>query len=203
MTYDVPVKLFSFHIILMSLVLFAPYARATFDLLVLRLRRGGTTVVVAQLLIGAYIIGVNVYTGRQSWYAFGGGAPKPALYGIWNIDRMNVDGVERSALLTDYGRWRRLVIQSTSSIQFERMDDSFTGYAAKTDTGAHTITLSKSTDKAWTAVFAYQQPAADRLVLDGVLDGRPIRLETTRFDQNRFVLVSRGFHWVQEFPFNR
>ena len=32
MTYDVPVKLFSFHLFVMSLVLIAPYARRMSDL---------------------------------------------------------------------------------------------------------------------------------------------------------------------------
>jgi hypothetical protein len=28
-------------------------------------------------------------------------------------------------------------------------------------------------------------------------------METRRVDHTQFLLISRGFHWVQEFPFNR
>jgi hypothetical protein len=30
-----------------------------------------------------------------------------------------------------------------------------------------------------------------------------IHAELTLVDPNSFLLVTRGFHWIQEFPFNR
>ena len=45
--------------------------------------------------------------------------------------------------------------------------------------------------------------ARDRLILDGDLDGRKLHMETTYFDRSRFLLVKRGFNWIQELPFNR
>jgi hypothetical protein len=41
------------------------------------------------------------------------------------------------------------------------------------------------------------------LILTGVIDGQRLELRTTRIDREKFLLVSRGFNWVQEFPFNR
>ena len=35
------------------------------------------------------------------------------------------------------------------------------------------------------------------------LEGKKLHLETTYFDRDRFLLVNRGFHWIQELPFNR
>ena len=48
-----------------------------------------------------------------------------------------------------------------------------------------------------------QQPAADRLILDGDLDGKKLHMETTYVDASRFLLVNRRFNWIQEVPFNR
>ena len=41
----------------------------------------------------------------------------------------------------------------------------------------------------------------DHLTIDGVHRGKPIHVTLTR--QPPPLLVSRGFHWIQEFPFNR
>ena len=51
--------------------------------------------------------------------------------------------------------------------------------------------------------FAFERPAPDRLILDGELSGKKIRMETHLFPRENFQLVNRGFSWIQEFPFNR
>jgi hypothetical protein len=35
------------------------------------------------------------------------------------------------------------------------------------------------------------------------MDGHTIHMQLALFDRNRFLLVTRGFHWIQEYPFNR
>lgn len=215
MTYDVPVKLFSFHLILMSLVLIAPEMSRLVRVIILdkatapssqpallRGVRGRRVLLAVQLAAGAYIVGINVYGANQSWTRFGGGAPKSPLYGIWNVDEMRVDGVVRSPLVNDYGRWRRVIFQNPAAMSFQRMDDSFQGYAAKVDMDAKTLALT-SGDKNWGAKFTIDRPANDRLVLDGDMDGHKVRLDMRLVDRNKFLLVSRGFNWVQERPFNR
>jgi len=131
---------------------------------------------------------------------FGGGAPRPPLYGIWTIDTMRINGVERAPLVTDVERWRRVVIQNATSVTFWRMDDTPLTYQGKIDLDAKTITLTPSNVK---SVFTIQQPAADRLILDGDLGGKTLHMETTYVDRSRFLLVNRGFSWIQELPFNR
>jgi hypothetical protein len=216
MTYDVPVKLFAFHLILMAFVLIAPEARRVLNVLVLdrpaapsqqpplvqslRLRR---ILFWVQICFGAYLIGMNGASAYRSWFRFGGGAPKPPLYGIWNVEKMTIDGVERSPLVTDYGRWRRVLFTAQTTIAFERMDDTFTNYTAKIDMGAGTIALTKPSDKNWTARFAFQRTDADHMALDGDMDGHKIRMRLLQFARSRFLLVSRGFNWIQEYPFNR
>lgn len=216
MTYDIPVKLFSFHLILIGLVLLAPEMRRLFTVLALNrgvgpstmepLARGLTArrlLTAAQIAIGAYAIGSSYVDARAGWTRFGAGAPKSPLYGIWNVEKLQMDGVERAPLVTDWGRWRRVVFQTPTAVTFQRMDDTFAGYGASIDVAATSITVTKGTDKNWKARFSFVQPAPDLLVLDGEMDGHTVRMETRLFDRNRFLLVSRGFHWVQETPFNR
>jgi hypothetical protein len=51
------------------------------------------------------------------------------------------------------------------------------------------------------ATFAFDRPEPDRLHLDGRLAGRPVTMSLKRVDLNSFTLRSRGFHWVQKYPF--
>jgi hypothetical protein len=202
MTYDVPVKLLSFHLVMMSLTLLIPDVRrvcqAVFDHRVKRFAAA------AQVVFGAYLIGLSLYGSAVAWHGpFGGGAPRPPLYGIWEIDRMTIDGVERSPLVTDYERWRRMVIQVPNSISFWRMDDTFFAQTAKVDMDAKTISLPRPTDPHGSSRFRFEQANAGHLILDGEFDGRRIHMDTHLFDRQRFLLASRGFHWIQELPFNR
>ena len=118
---------------------------------------------------------------------------------------MTIDGVERAPLVTDYDRWRRVVIQTTTSMNFWRMDDTTFGRAAQYDMEKKTITLREGQGEAAKTVgtFAFERPAPDRLTLDGTFNGKKIRMETHLFPRENFLLVNRGFNWIQELPFNR
>ena len=215
MTYDVPVKLFSFHLILACLVLLAPEMKRLLNVIVLDRptapsrqpalfqRAAWRRVALGlQLVLAAYIIDMNLYSARQSWNRFGAGAPKSPLYGIWNVEEMKVDGVTRAGLVGDYGRWRRLIFQNPTAMAFQRMDDTFQGYGAKVDMHAKTLALSAGVEN-WIATFSIRQIGADRMILDGQMDGHKVWFDLRFYDRNKFLLVSRGFSWIQERPFNR
>jgi uncharacterized membrane protein YphA (DoxX/SURF4 family) len=216
MTYDVPVKLFSFHLILMSLFLLAPDMKRLANVLVLnriagpsiipplgRTRRSMRIAAIAQIAFGAYLVGINIYEASQSWTAYGGGAPKSPLYGIWDVEEMSINGVVRAPLTTDYERWRRVTFDRPTSMAFLRMDDSVLGYTARIDETAKTITLTKPQDAAWKPVLAFDRSAPDQLTLAGDLDGRKVEMRLRLVDRSKFLLVTRGFNWIQEYPFNR
>jgi hypothetical protein len=38
--------------------------------------------------------------------------------------------------------------------------------------------------------------------MDGNMDGHRIHMQLQLVDLNKFLLVSRGFRWIQEYPFN-
>jgi hypothetical protein len=35
------------------------------------------------------------------------------------------------------------------------------------------------------------------------MEGHQVHMRLQLFDRQKFELVSRGFHWIQEYPFNR
>jgi hypothetical protein len=83
------------------------------------------------------------------------------------------------------------------------MDDSFVGYRASINDKDKTIVLTKNRDKNWKARFTFQRAAADQSILDGNMDNHKIHMQLRLVDRSKFRLVSRGFHWIQEYPFNR
>ena len=215
MTYDVPVKLFSFHLILLSLVLLAPNLRPLTELLLLnrsaratseppiggspRMRRGW---VIAQISYGAYFVLLGVMGAVMSWQQYGAGAPKSPLFGIWEVETMSIGGEVRPPLLTDTRRWRRAIFQAPTTVTLQRMDDTFEFYPVAIDMTRHSIALTTRTSKT-PSMLSFEQPAPERLIVDGPINGQSVHLELQRRDLNSFLLHSRGFNWVQEVPFNR
>jgi hypothetical protein len=217
MTYDVPVKLVAFHFMLFAIFVLAPDLRRLINFFFL----GSATEAPAstplfqgtaanhlairlQVAFGVYLMAMNISGAIQAWYSYGDGQPKPVLYGIWDVEQMTSDGQTRSPLLTDYDRWRRIIINFTAQTSFQRMDDSFAVFRSSIDEENQTITLIKGTGKSWrSTILAYDRPAPDQLLLDGVMDNHKIHMQLKLLDHNKFNLVNRGFHWINEYPFQR
>jgi uncharacterized membrane protein YphA (DoxX/SURF4 family) len=201
MTYDVPVKLFAFHLILMSVVLLTPelgrVARFFFskesvgpsqrqDLF--RSLRANRIAFAVQALFGIGLVGMNGYGSWQGWHQYGGGAPKSPLYGIWNIDQAS----------SDAPGWKRVMFDRPMGMSMQRIDDTFANFGASIDMSKGSVALSQNKGS-----LTFVRSGPDRMTLDGVVDGRKLRMQLQLLDRSKLLLVSRGFHWIQEYPFNR
>jgi uncharacterized membrane protein YphA (DoxX/SURF4 family) len=214
MTYDVPVKLLSFVLVLLSLFLLAPEFRRLLNFFLLnrtaepspktqlfRKPRANHIALAVQALFAIWLIAANIWGARIGWKQYGPGAPTPALYGIWDVEQFSTDGQLRPPLLTDNDRWRRIIFDRFASIQ--QMNDTQTYYAPSIDTKKNTIALTQRRGNNQKLNFTFARPAPDQLILDGDLNGHKTHIQLRLEDRNKFLLVSRGFHWIQEYPFNR
>ena len=145
----------------------------------------------------------ETYGGAKSWKQFGGGAPKSALFGIWDVDSMSINGELHPPLLTDSTRFSHAVFQAPTGMTLQKMDQSFVRYGVTIDTLKHSISLKKQADSTWKATLAYHRPTPTKLSLEGDIDGKHMQIAMSLHDLQRFLLISRGFNWVQEQPFNR
>lgn len=216
MTYDVPVKLFSFHLVLICLVLLAPDFRrlGRFFFSTRSVEASGRPPLFAsagrnrialavQLAFGLLLVCGNAYGSWTAWHEYGGGKTKSPFYGIWEISELTIDGQIKPPLLTDNERWRRAIFEVPSRMAFQRMDDSLARYATGIDVQQGTLTFTKDTDKNWKAEFTFQRPSPTDLLLDGEMDQHQVHMRLELLDAQKFLLLSRGFHWIQEYPFNR
>ena len=211
-TYNVIVKLFSFHLVLLALFLLAPELKRMFSFFfsnhatgpstqppLFRSARANRIALLMQVLFGLFLIGMNLRTDIHTWYTLGGGRPKPSLYGIWDVEQMTIDGQTRSPLLTDYDRWRRVLFDYTTSTSFQRMDDTFVGFGSSINDKDRTLSLTKAGSQNWKASFVFDRAAQDQLSLDGTMDGHKIHMQLKLFDRNKLELVSNKFHWITDF----
>jgi hypothetical protein len=208
--YDVPVKLYSSHLLLMSIFLLIPDAVAMMRFFLLhqpsRLegvwvprfeRRWLRVVAIAlQVLVISSILYNKIWGGyksvRESSITYLKHAP---LYGVWNADSFTGD-------VADAARWRQLTIQFSRGLSIRDAGGERISFTTTYDEPKRTLKLS-STQLKKEGNFTYYQPDAEHLILRGSLDGNPIVAEFHRFDDSRFLLISRGFRWINEDPFNR
>ncbi len=212
LTYDIGLKQFSLHLVLMALLLLAPEWRRLAPAFLLnrpmapssepplfRTRRANRTATVAQVVFGTYLVAMFGYVSWTRWYAEGGGgSPKSALYGIWDVERLVVDGQTNPPRLNDYDRrWRRAIFESVDDMAFQRTDDSFAHYGISVDPAQRRLTLTKSHSATWQASFTFERPSPDRLVMDGTMDAHDVHLELKLVDLAGLRLLNSGFRFIR------
>ena len=133
------------------------------------------------------------------WFApGGGGSPKSALYGIWDVGRLSVDDELRPPVMNDYNlRWRRVIFDTPDRVVFQRTDDSFDHYGAALDVGRRTVALTKGNSRTWKANFTFNQPKPEQMILDGGMDGHRIHLELQLVPLDTFRLLGSSFRWIR------
>jgi hypothetical protein len=108
-----------------------------------------------------------------------------------------------AALLSDSMRVKRVVFGGLSRATFRLMSDSVERYTAKVDSARHALTLAGRFDPSLTRSLFYTKPDPNHLMLAGKLGADSLMMRLRRVDENRFLLMNRGYHWIQELPFNR
>lgn len=214
--FDVPVKLYSIVLEIMALYLVAPYAKQLYTLLVshkqgvlenqqqplfakrwIRISVKGLKII---FIADALILGV--WNSVDSMKKYGDLAPKPPLYGIYNTITVIRNGDTIAPLTTDTTRWKQLVIQRSGVAVIKRMNDTIFGCVFKIDTVKHTAIVYRYKDSLNKSYFNYAADTAS-LTLTGRMKNDSVYIHFKRYDEKKFLLMNRGFHWINEYPFNR
>jgi len=203
MTYDIGLKQISFHLILLALFLLAAdFTRLVSFLFTNRTLKASAqasrTALGVQIALGIYLIGMQTFINWSYWHSGGDGSPRSALYGIWNVKELSVDGQVRTAALNDYDRqWRRVIFDSPGVVAFQRIDDSIAHYGASIDIYAKSIAMTKGASRAWKSSFTFQRSGSDQLILDGDMDDHRIHMQLQLADFDTFPLLNSTFRWVR------
>ena len=205
--YDVPVKLYSTHLVLMSLFLLLPEGSALWRFFILhqpaqlarvwlpRIERRSLRIFAAvlQASIVISVLGGNIWTGYASSRRYAELFKPPPLYGVWDVDAGTAPGL---------WPWRRLILSTARFATAVAPDGTRTIFATTYTVPKHAVRLTNRATMA-AGVLTYHLPDAQHLELRGTLDGKAVMIRAHRYDTGAFMLTTRGFHWISEDPYNR
>jgi uncharacterized membrane protein YphA (DoxX/SURF4 family) len=219
--YDVPVKLYSANLLLMAVFLLWPDFGRLSRVLVLnrpaeaasldppwKASRFRIVAAAAKVVILGAILhfGYTRYRGSGPLYK-AVSSPVAQLAGLWDVEDFKSDGVVLPPLMTDRQRWRRVVFDPASGgmqlIAIGAYDQrlGFWFVAPASTEGKLVLTLDEKDAQSVTFVLVHSQP--DRIELQGESKGHALVVKLHRASEWNTRLLTRGFHWVNETPFNR
>jgi hypothetical protein len=209
--YDVPVKLYSTHLLVAALALLLPWRGPLWslfvanrsceppDLAVVRVAWLRATLTVA----GALLVAAHLLTLHVEHAAFAAGqatkdGPKPVLHGVWEVESMKVErpsadpaGVPAFGEVppSDATRWRRLVIGSGRRAYAEDLAGARIEFDYGEDLAAGVVTLQPRTGDG-AAKWTVRREVATRQVLHPAPE--TMADFNRRIDQTRAVLILGG-----------
>jgi uncharacterized membrane protein YphA (DoxX/SURF4 family) len=215
-SYDVPVKLYSSNLLLMSTFLVLGDARRLIDVFLLNRatvpaslgsrpthRWARRAFVAAKLLFVGYVVVSNITSSLKARTQYGELAPRPPLYGVFNVELFVRDGEVQPPLVTDSTQWRRISFNAYGGATIRFMDDSTQRFMVELDAEHGTLVLTARDESGAKWTFHYSRPDETSLSLDGTFAKAELNVALSKFDESNFTLVGRGFHWINEYPFNK
>jgi hypothetical protein len=212
-SYDVPVKLTSLHALGLALFLIAPDMKRLANFFVLNRPVESVPVQSPFSRWGTYsIVAVRtVLVIAFTWVVFGRAyriwrndvrVTQRPLYGIWTVEQFESDRPTSSPAIDD-ASWRRVIFDHRFVVQLA--SDSFRYYTLRLDPKEHSLLVRKAEvgNRVDFDHLSYEKLDDDTLSLEGHIDGQNVHARMRRMDLGSFTLLSRGFHWINESPFDR
>ncbi len=210
--YDVPVKLYALHLWLMAVFLMLPDLRRLADVLVLHRPttpagidppfRTGRLRWARRVLKALFVVNLlygNISSSLENIKRYGAGAPKGALDGVWSIEEL--DGAGKPVATPT---WRRVNFTSYGTMSITKLHGENARYRVTDDAVKKTLTLTPfAGNPPKSMVLSYQRTGTDHATLDGQFEGQPFHARLLKIDTSKSLLMTRGFHWINEYPFNR
>ncbi|WP_293308381.1 hypothetical protein [Pedobacter sp. UBA5917] len=215
--FDVPVKLLSTALVVMSVFILAPHFLKLYRFFIKyenqQLEKMYRPAFKKRwMYIGAYSLKYLYITASVVFllYSFieqakiyGSAAPKPFLYGIYNVESMRFKGETLAPITTDSTRWKQMIINYEGYAKVKKMNDSIANFTTVFNQKKKELILKSTAKDSLKYVLNYNIIGKDRLVISGLTAKDSIAVSFKKKDIKDFRLINRGFHWVSEHPYNR
>jgi hypothetical protein len=209
--YDVPVKIVSTALVLMSLYLLAP------NIINLLKFFFGTEAVKLSTVPAPYIekkwLRISKYTFKYLVIAFvaltmvmsvisnmekyGDNAPKSPLYGAYQIKEAFFNNTKISN--DNQRKWKIIIFVGVEYTRVKYVSDEIENFKILFDLKNKKMRLVSDINVKDTLNFKYELKKGNQLKL--ISEGKDsLRME---FTKKKFELTERGFHWINEHPYNR
>lgn len=210
MSFDVPVKLFSLHLVITAFLILLPFSSELLKFFILNKPIESNNIKpyfsnrkynnMGFILKGILILSViyQSYTDQiESQKDYGIQSPYPDLYGIYNVVEFQKNNERIVPLTTDTLRWKKLIIDKRKS-GIVQMNDEVEFFRNETDTVRRTISLTSKENPSNLYYLNYKEENGQLFLYNDILDIKLIKIE-----RKDFLLINRGFRWVSETSFNR
>ncbi|WP_223032723.1 DoxX family protein [Hanstruepera marina] len=214
--YDIPVKLFSVHLVLMALFIFSTDSKRFCNVFLFNKPTESSQyfrpnkeplynkitfwMKIVLLILVLVMILPRGLSNSKKW---GDKREKPYLYGIWEAAYFIKNKDTLPPLVTDYDRWRYLIIDYKDRATVKTMTDDIRAYNFIIDSTKQKASIFKRDSDTLNNNFNYKNPNKYFLELEGVIDNDSLHIILNKVDHEKFMLNSRGFNWINERPFNR
>jgi hypothetical protein len=215
--FDVPVKLLSTFLVLMSIFLLVRDYKRLINFFFknrdalpsnltphrFKAKWKNITLTVVKYVIVIYVVIGYMVSALQAGIYNSDPKHNPPLYGLYKVESFVKNKDTLPPLTTDTTRWSKFWISYPGGITIKLMNDSIKYFPAITDTAKHRIVVNNAADtvRVYTLNYTFEKP--DILVLKGNWKQDSISVRLHKMDPKNFPLLKRGFHWINEVPFNK
>jgi hypothetical protein len=121
--------------------------------------------------------------------------------GIYNVETFVLRGDTIPAILNNTTRWKRVLVYQKDVAFIEYMDGIVMTQRFESDTARHTIKIISSPSYAYS--FNYFPFGKTRILWKGLMGSDSLKLVVHKKGFDDFLLINRGFHWINESPFSQ
>ncbi|HSD13385.1 MAG TPA: hypothetical protein VLB74_01915 [Flavobacterium sp.] len=202
--YDIPVKLFSAHMLIACLILLSTDGKRIYDFFILNkttepkqfhpistnTKKAKTFSIVTISLKVVFVIGISLLFGFQYYEMAGSDNKVPSIYGIYEVIPSKESTKTYKTFIFDK--------YDMATIRFS--DENKISYNSSIDKTKKIISL-KPWDKTKHKEEQFTYTEMKNTLLLHTKDSVKIYLK--KKSKEDLLLINRGFHWINERPFNR
>jgi hypothetical protein len=213
--YDVCVKLFSTHLVLISIFILSPYLKHLFDFIFLQKsvqlkieplqfqKKWQTNFrkvsKIALLCLCAIMMGVMYFEAYSE--------PTNNLYSkSFNGSYKVVTFIQnRDTLPTSHSdtlQWSKIIMED-GFMSIRTITDRKIRFEVKTDTIAQKISIIPEEDSTKTYQFDYKRLPNQTVVFKGKMNTDTLEITTKQKKKSEYLLNATPFKWISEYPYNR
>lgn len=211
--YDVTVKMFAIHLMLMVMVLLLDDAKRLINVLILNKATKATRespliaaryrvpgYVVKILLIGYILIATLQFSGeiRSNRIA---NLEQAILHSMYVVDQFIINSDTLPPLRGDQTRWDEMMVGSSFSptrMTIKNMAGTSKAYVYEADTVKKSFVFYSRRDSTDRYEMQYTQPSEKRFVMDGLHKGDTLHIEMSIFGREDYQLGSGKINWIRD-----
>ena len=218
MSFDIPVKLYSFHYLMLAVLVALPDLPRLVGLFVANVpvaardirpfwfasRQWRWTLGVAKIALMLAIIGTGIDSRVEQMRTRGSWAPANPLKGLYRVQSFVFLDIEPNTNTPpDSLRWLRVGLNPPGSATVQFADGKTVRLRMRLDEEHSTLALfDRSFLEPPSDPLQYELINDDSIRITGLFENRPIEVMLRR-DESEALFTTRGFRWINEIPFNR